>query len=194
MPGQYYVFIPFASNEDNDELLGGAKTWRTNFAAFSEGLHSSVRRKIPKILSYTPGVPTLAGLDALDPDEYTLYVMGHCNIGRRTISNMAMMFVRERIDISSTELANRLLASGMPRNIKNLKLYACYGGANNGAVGTVLDSFGARLYYALVTRGVERVTLTAYTQPLKATVDPGTGHKKTSSDDLPSRHRRQWPN
>ncbi|EXF94065.1 hypothetical protein HK44_003605 [Pseudomonas fluorescens HK44] len=163
-------------------------------ASYMTGTSTPQKRKAPKILERITSAPVLSILQPLDPDEYTLYIMGHCNIGRKYISNINM-FIGGRVELSAQELTFRMQEDGLPRNIKNVKLFACNGGAIDPSVtGSALDSYGARLYWSLTTRGFDNVKLTAYTVPLMAaTVDLRTGHKRAFDGSLPSTHRRQWP-
>lgn len=107
-----------------------------------------------------------------------------------------MIGVLGRIELTAQDLSNRMLEDGLPRNIANIKLFACLAGAVAPAdAGKVLESFGARFYFSLVTRGVDTVRVTAYTVPLTAaTVNPMTGHKRTMVGDRPSAHSKSWPN
>lgn len=194
MPKQYYIYIPFSDIESNGQLLEAAKSWRINMGNYSMGLSSADTRKIPKILERKAGIATLSVLQGLSPDDYALYIMGHCNIGRKHLSNINM-FVRERVEISAQDLSWRMIEDGLPRDVKNLKLFACNGGAiDPNVTGSTLDSFGARLYWSLVTRGISKAELTAYTVPLiAATVDVSTGHKRAMDGSRPSAHSRRWP-
>ncbi|MDH5179550.1 MAG: hypothetical protein OEZ39_11950 [Gammaproteobacteria bacterium] len=192
MPGQYYIYIPYADGESNSQLAEAAKEWRRNASQHFQS--PSSRRKIPKILVHGTGSP-LSELRNSDPECYTVYIMAHCNIGRKTINNINI-FARERIEITAPILATRMISDGLPKNVKNLKLFACHGGTpQNTEKYTALDSFVARLYFSLVSRGVEKVILSAYTEALTAATvaSIGDGHKRTQSGDRPSSHRRQWP-
>lgn len=194
MPGQYYIYIPFSAAESNRQLVTAAGSWRENMGSYMTSTNKPEKRKAPKILERQIGIQALSGLQQLNPDEYTLYVMGHCNIGRKYLSNINM-FVRERVEITAQELSLRMIEDGLPRNIKNLKLFACNGGAIDPAItGSALDSYGARLYWSLITRGIDKVELTAYTIPLvAATVDISTGHKRAMGGSRPSENSRRWP-
>jgi hypothetical protein len=196
MAKQYYIYIPYSNQESNDELVEGARGWRRSYASYAQGLDSpEVRAKLPKpALIHGSTATPLSVLDGLDPESYVVYIMAHGNIGRPSIANTRLIGVRGRIMMTAQELSNRLLSDGLPRTVRHLKLYACLAGAlGGGNAGSALDSFGARLYWSLITRGCDNVQLSAYTMALNAIVDSSTGHKQTNTGSRPSACRRRWP-
>lgn len=179
MPGQYYVYIPFARGEDGD-LYDATQSWRRQMSYGWGG------RKLPRKLQHGQGAMPLATLPH-DPATYTLYVIGHGSPVRRTLANTRYVGVKGRRLIEPAALASQMQRDGLPKNIVNLKLWACYGGVR----------MGRYFYHALITRGFERVKLSAYTLPLLASPG-GDGHKRameleTKDVVRPSSVRVQWP-
>lgn len=183
MPGQYYIYIPFNTMEVT-QLRDSAVTWTRNRQIFT---NDAPDRKTPRLIRH--GFHRISEKIHESPEEYTLYILAHCN--KTSISNTNNIFLDKRETLSPAALATQLVSDGLPKNIVNLKLFACNGGV---APAGKSHSFGELLYHALITRGYDNVRLGAYRTPLKAaTVDPGTGHKQTVSGARPSTVRSQWP-
>ena len=183
MPGKYYLYIPF-DTERVTQLYDNGRQWRENRLAYRL---DNPDRKTPALIRH--GIHKISEKIHELPDEYTLYILAHCN--KTIISNTNNIFSRERETLSPAALASRLMADGLPKNIVNLKIFACNSGVS---AENARHSFGKLLYYALVTRGYDNLCLSGYRSPLKAaTVDPATGHKRTATDARPSTVRVQWP-
>ena len=183
MPGQYYIYIPFVTS-DVTQLLDSARGWIENRLIFQNDRRD---RKTPGLIRH--GVNRISEKIHESPGEYTLYILAHCN--KTSISNTNNVFLDKRETLSPGALATRLVADGLPKDIVNLKMFACNSGV---APDGKSHSFGELLYYALVTRGYENFRLSAYRTPLKAeTVDSATGHKRTQTGARPSTVRSQWP-
>jgi hypothetical protein len=160
MPGQYYLYIPFTDQECNEQLIENAREWRKNIAEHSR-YQAADARKIPTIVEC--GSAELTKLRSLNPDDYTLYIMAHCNSGKDRINNINM-FTAERKMLSAVDLVRRLADDGLPEDIKHLKLYACNGGSPKGY--ELPFAFG--LAFALKDAGFYQVIVTGYVSPLKA--------------------------
>ena len=183
MPGKYYIYIPF-DTKNVTQLQDAALKWRENRLTYR---NDSPDGKTPNLIRH--GIHKIPEKIRESPDQYTLYILAHCNT--TTISNINYVWVRERETLSPSGLANRLIQDGLPKNIINLKMYAC----NSGVVaGNARHSFGELLYHALITRGYDSLRLSAYRAPLMAaTVNPETGNKRTETGARPSTVRVQWP-
>jgi hypothetical protein len=182
MPGKYYVYIPF-DTKVVDELWGLAAAWRGNRESFLLG---GVDRKTPNIIKFNSG--RLSQIPEA-PDDYTLYILAHCN--KTYVTNTNNPFLIGRETLSPAVLANRLAGDGLLRNIKHLKLFACNSGV---AADGAKHSFGKLLFHALITRGFDGLQLSAYTTPLMgATVDRTTRHKRAGDGSRPSTHRIRYP-
>jgi hypothetical protein len=183
MPGKYYIYIPFDTGIET-QLEDAARQWRENRLSYRL---DNPDRKTPNLIIH--GRERISGRIHESPDQYTLYVLAHCN--RTVISNTNNIFGTGRETLSPSGLANRMIRDGLPGNITNLKMYACNSGV---AAENARHSFGELLYHALLTRGYDSLRLSAYRTPLRAaTVDPGTGHKRTETGNRPSAVRIQWP-
>jgi hypothetical protein len=149
----------------------------------------TLKRKVPTILVREPGKKVLADLVKLEPTEYTLYVMAHCNSGRNTVFNIQGVYDPDRTTLTEVQLVTRLVEDGLPQNVMNLKLYSCFGGSPSDTEA----AFGEKLYRELVRRNFYLVKLTAYQRALKAaTASMDTGHKRTEHDARPSSVARTW--
>ena len=92
------------------------------------------------------------------------------------------MYVKERVEIFADELVQRMHDDGLPRNIVNLKLYACRGGKEGAdSYGNPTKSFAQRLASCMRSVGYTDISLTAYTEPLIASAVKASsqGHKQT---------------
>jgi hypothetical protein len=197
MPGKYYIYIPFASNDTggNAELVKAAEEWgskRIKYNSLQDPASHEVtnlKRKVPTVLVRGSKAKVLSVLEDLNPNQYTLYIMAHCNEGRDTVFNIQGVYDQDRTTLTATQLVQRLIEDGLPFNVMNLKLFACLGG-------TPSDkdvAFGEKLYQQLVGRGLFFMKLTAYQEALIATtVNPQTGHKQTKSKKQPSTVKKTW--
>lgn len=183
MPGKYYIYIPFDTRTVT-QLEDAARQWRENRLSYK---FDNPDRKTPNLIRH--GRERISDKIHESPDQYTLYVLAHCN--RTVISNTNNIFGSSRETLSPSGLANRMIRDGLPKSIINLKMYACNSGV---AAANAKHSFGELLYHALITRGYDSLRPSAYLTPLRAaTVDPKTGHKRTATGIRPSTVRVQWP-
>lgn len=182
MPGQVYIYIPFSNSENNQQLVASVESWRREMRVYASQMFGAdavnAKRKTPVILVHGNGKPLLQ-LNSLQPDQYTLYVVAHCNLGKNCIWNINM-FVKERVEIYADELVQRMHDDGLPRNIVNLKLYACRGGLRGDDDS---KSFAERLANVMRESIYTDVVVTAYKEPLRAAAvtAQSNGHKLTES-------------
>jgi hypothetical protein len=198
MPGKYYIYIPFAGTDKcgNDELVKEAETWGANRRTYNTTQPSetkdereNLKRKVPIVLVRGAEPTVLARLANENPWSYTLYVMAHCNAGRNTVFNIKGVHDQHRTTLTEVQLVQRLVEDGIPFNVMNLKLFACFGGKPSDTEA----AFGEKLYRELCRRGFYCVKLTAYKEPLvAATVSTKTGHKQTESGKRPSSVKKTW--
>lgn len=147
---------------------------------------AELKRKTPTVCVRDGHTKVLADLAAVEPGNYTLYIMAHCLAGRHTVFNIQGVYDVSRTNLTPQALVSRLVEDGLPFNALNVKLFSCYGGAA-GRDGE--ESYASKLHTELRTRGYWFVTVTAYTQPLQAaSADPDTGHKRISGGARPSLH------
>ena len=88
------------------------------------------RRKVPIRLNHYDGGQPLAVLGAHAPFTYTLYIVGHCTNGCRTIFNTSPRH-RDTEELTAKDLVERMVNDGLPKDTFNIKLLACYGGARD---------------------------------------------------------------
>lgn len=125
-----------------------------------------ILQKKPVLLEHGDVKPLLA-LDAYKPEDYALYIVGHCAPGSFELRNTQS--ARTVTDpLRADVLMDRMVKDGLPKTILHLRLLACYGGSEN-PNDKNQKAFGDGLWKLLRGHCTSLVTMTAYTEPVLLT-------------------------
>lgn len=111
---------------------------------------------------------SLGFLGRRKPEEYVLYIVGHCAPGSASIRE-TQSYSTSRDGLSALELLNRLVEDGMPRNILNIKLLCCFGAVDHTANGVRQKAFSQEFWKVLRGYCTSLVRLTAYREAILLT-------------------------
>ncbi|EQM95134.1 hypothetical protein OFAG_02297 [Oxalobacter formigenes HOxBLS] len=109
MPGKYYIYIPF-DTKNVTQLQDAALKWRENRLTYR---NDSPDGKTPNLIRH--GIHKIPEKIRESPDQYTLYILAHCNT--TTISNINYVWVRERETLSFSKYPSPLKTPKNPASI-----------------------------------------------------------------------------
>ncbi|AKP74508.1 hypothetical protein Psal006b_00899 [Piscirickettsia salmonis] len=164
-----YTFVPFEGEDKSMPVL--ARSWRRGQYTIKE--HSE--GDWPEVRTYDK---TSDQLSDIGPDD-KLYIYAHGLIGTGQVRSTRHR-VAESECLTPEELADRLIASGLRRDIQQINLFMCEsGGTYIGKGHPELEgtSIAGRFAARLSQQGFRNVTVIGYTQPL----DPVIGYAATLS-------------
>ncbi|MDF5936754.1 hypothetical protein P4126_29630 [Pseudomonas aeruginosa] len=118
-----YLFVPFTSEESNNELLSMGTLWASQVAKDPRG------REPPKLLFYN--TKHMKPLNIINNDD-TLYVIAH---GYEGISDYIFSLSTPPANglipaLTAGELSVRLKVAGLNANHRRVKLYVCNSGVS----------------------------------------------------------------
>ena len=146
--------------------------------------------KKPILIKHSNGV-LKSKLGRLIPDNYVLYVVGHCAPGSLTLRNTRSFSIATEA-LTGQNLVDRMGEAGLPRNILNIKLLACFGASLN-PFNESQRAFSDSLWKALRGYCTNLVKMTAYTEAVmlssfyKRQRDGKTYTKVALGETLPDR-------
>lgn len=153
------------SEEDFDQI----RSLREDIKKLEEELEKAptlAAGKSPEIIKYQDG--KLRILQTMKPEEYVLYIVGHCAPGSETIREN-QSFGGSPDKLTATKLLERMKTDGLPTNIINIKLLSCFGATTHFFDEKTQKSFSDLFWKEIRGYCASLVKLTAYSEAVLIT-------------------------